>query len=276
MLLSFIKMHGLGNDFVLVNGFSNRVTLTDDQVRRLADRHSGVGCDQVLVVEPPQRGEADVRYRIYNADGGEVEHCGNGVRCVARYLRDEGLVDKDEILVETSKGLARVYIEKDGLVRVNMGAPRLEPADIPMVAANRANLYDVKVAGGRVSVGVVSVGNPHAVLQVDNVDRAPVSTLGPMIERHSLFPEGVNVGFMQVVKPSYIRLRVFERGTGETLACGTGACAAVVIGRLHGRLASQVEVELPGGLLRVNWEGEGEPVWMIGPAARVFVGHIQL
>lgn len=276
MQLSFTKMHGLGNDFVLLNSISNPIALDGELVRRLADRHFGVGCDQILVIEPPQSAGADVRYRIYNANGSEVEHCGNGVRCVARYLRDEGLLIKDEIVVETGNRMTHVHIEEDGLVRVKMGAPIFDPAEIPLASAHRASFYDVRVAGGRVSVGAVSMGNPHAVLGVDNVDTAPVSTLGPLIERHSLFPEGVNVGFMQVVRPSRIRLRVFERGTGETLACGTGACAAVVIGRLHGKLAAQVDVELRGGELRVHWEGEGEPVWMIGPATRVFEGRIEL
>jgi diaminopimelate epimerase len=276
MELNFTKMHGLGNDFVLLNGFRQALKLTPENVRRIADRHFGVGCDQVLVVEPPH-GQADVHYRIYNADGSEVEHCGNGVRCVARYLRDEGLVGRDEITVETMKGgISRVYIENGQLVRVNMGAPRFEPADIPISSRQRASNYQVDVGGGYVSVGAVSMGNPHAVMRVDNVDTAPVSTLGPMIERHVMFPEGVNVGFMQVVNAEKIRLRVFERGTGETLACGTGACAAVVIGRLYGLLKQAVDVELPGGHLSISWADAGEPVWMTGPAERVFEGQIRL
>ncbi|MFO1434962.1 MAG: diaminopimelate epimerase [Gammaproteobacteria bacterium] len=276
MELSFTKMHGLGNDFVLLNGFRQSLNLSAENVRRIADRHFGIGCDQVLVVEPP-RGSADVHYRIYNADGGEVEHCGNGVRCVARYLRDEGIVAKNEIVVETMKGgTSRVYIEDGGMVRVNMGAPRFEPHEIPIRADKRANNYQVEVGGGHVAVGVVSMGNPHAVMRVDNVDTAPVSTLGPMIEKHPLFPEGVNVGFMQVVNAGKIRLRVFERGTGETLACGTGACAAVVIGRVYGLLKEAVDVELPGGHLSISWQQAGEPVWMTGPAARVFEGQIKL
>lgn len=276
MQLNFTKMHGLGNDFVLLNGFAQPIELTPERVRRIADRHFGVGCDQVLVVEPPQS-SGDVHYRIYNADGGEVEHCGNGVRCVARYLRDEGIVTKDEIAVETMKGgLSRVYIETGELVRVNMGVPRFEPAEIPMSARQRASSYQVDVGSGRVSIGAVSMGNPHAVMRVDNVDTAPVSTLGPMIEHHAMFPEGVNVGFMQVVNAEKIRLRVFERGSGETLACGTGACAAVVIGRLYGLLKPSVDVELRGGHLAINWGESGEPVWMTGPAERVFEGQIKL
>lgn len=276
MELSFTKMHGLGNDFVLINGLGRQLALTPEAVRKIADRHFGIGCDQVLLVEQPQGSGADVRYRIYNADGGEVEHCGNGVRCVARYLRDEGIVVKDEITVETMKGVSRVYIEKGDLVRVNMGAPRFEPGEIPILAKHRASKYQIDVGAGHVAVGAVSMGNPHAVLEVDNVDTAPVLTLGPMIERHALFPEGANVGFMQVVNASRIRLRVYERGTGETLACGTGACAAVVIGRLHGLLKSSVDVELPGGHLSIAWEQGEEPVWMTGPAQRVFEGQIKL
>ncbi len=276
MELSFTKMHGLGNDFVLLNGFRQPLSLTSEHVRRIADRHFGIGCDQVLVVEPP-RGDADVHYRIYNADGGEVEHCGNGIRCVARYLRDEGIVAKDEITVETMKGgLSKVYIETNGLVRVNMGVPRFEPANIPMQVRSRASSYQVEVGGGHVSVGAVSMGNPHAVIKVDNVDTAPVRTLGPMIEHHALFPEGVNVGFMQVVDAAHVKLRVFERGTGETLACGTGACAAVVVGRMHGLLKPLVDVQLTGGHLSISWSEPGQPVWMTGPAARVFEGQITL
>lgn len=276
MEFSFTKMHGLGNDFVLINGFKQQLHLTPERVRRIADRHFGIGCDQVLLIGPPHRNGADVHYRIYNADGGEVEHCGNGVRCVARYLRDEGIVVKDEITVETMNGISHVYIEKSGEVRVNMGPPRFEPADIPMLVKQRASSYQIDVAAGHISVGAVSMGNPHAVLRVDNVDTAPVSTLGPMIERHPLFPEGVNVGFMQVVDASHLRLRVYERGTGETLACGTGACAAMVIGRMYGLLKPQVEVQLPGGRLSIAWNEGSDAVWMTGPAARVFEGQIRL
>lgn len=276
MDLPFTKMHGLGNDFIVINAFRQQVPMTPESVRKIADRHFGIGCDQVLLIEPPRNGKADISYRIYNADGGEAEHCGNGVRCVARFVRDEGLVFKDEITVETVNGLARVYIENDDLVRVNMGAPRFDPAEIPMLAEQRANSYLVDLAAGHVSVGAVSMGNPHAVLRVDNVDLAPVLTLGPMIERHPLFPEGVNVGFMEVVNPSKIRLRVFERGSGETLACGTGACAAVVIGRLYGLLNPSVDVELRGGHLLIAWDEGSEPVWMTGPAARVFEGRMRL
>jgi diaminopimelate epimerase len=275
MLLKFTKMHGLGNDFVLLDGLRAPIELDAGQVRFLADRHFGIGCDQVLVIEPARRG-GDVRYRIYNADGGEVEHCGNGVRCVARYLREEGLTAKDEVAIETKNGEARVRVEAGGLVRVNMGPPRFDPDCIPMRAAARADRYEVDVAGGRVAVGAVSMGNPHAIIEVDDVDSAPVATLGPFIERHAMFPEGVNVGFMQVSGRDRIRLRVFERGAGETLACGTGACAAVVIGRCRGQLDEQVEVQLPGGMLSIAWAGEGSPVWMTGPATRVFEGQIEL
>jgi diaminopimelate epimerase len=276
MELQFTKMHGLGNDFVLINALDQPVSLNADQVRRLADRHFGIGCDQLLLIEPPQNGEADVRYRIYNADGGEVEHCGNGVRCVAHYLRDEGIINRDDVVVETMKGLAHVFIERSGLVRVDMGAPGLDPAAIPMRASARSNFYEIEVAGGRVTIGAASMGNPHAVLDVDNIEYAPVQTLGPLIEHHPDFPEGVNVGFMQIVDPGRMRLRVYERGAGETLACGTGACAAVVVGRLRGRLDEEVDVELTGGHLTIAWAGEGQPVWMTGPASRVFEGQFKL
>ena len=275
MELQFTKMHGLGNDFVLINAMDRPVTLNAEQVRRLADRHFGIGCDQLLVIEPPQNGEADVRYRIYNADGGEVEHCGNGVRCVARYLRDEGIAGRDDLVVETMKGLAHVFIEQSGLVRVNMGAPGLEPAQIPMRAQQRANFYEIEVAGGRVTIGAASMGNPHAVLEVDSIETAPVSTLGPMIEHHPDFPEGVNVGFMAIRDRREIDLRVHERGSGETLACGSGACAAAVAGILGDLLDSPVRVNLPGGALTIDWAGEGEPVFMTGPAVTVFQGRIR-
>ncbi len=276
MRLAFTKMHGLGNDFVVIDAISQSVALTTEQVRFLADRRFGVGCDQLLVVEPAQTAEADFRYRIYNADGGEVEQCGNGARCFARFVRDKGLTDKDSIRVETLGGPLTLVIEADGQVRVNMGVPRLEPADIPFNADARSAQYDLDVDGERYHIGAVSMGNPHAVLRVDDVDTAPVATLGPRIERHPDFPNRVNAGFMQVVDRSHIRLRVFERGAGETLACGTGACAAVVAGRVQSLLDSPVTVELPGGRLVVSWNGPGEPVFMTGPATTVFEGMIDL
>lgn len=276
MEVPFTKMHGLGNDFVLFDGLRSSIFLTPDQVRWISDRRLGIGCDQVLLIEPTQNPAADVRYRIFNADGKEVEQCGNGSRCVARYLREERLVEKDEIVVETLSGLIRMYCRSDGQVQVDMGVPRLRPADIPMRVQGRQGNYDLEAGGVRVFVYPVSMGNPHAVLRVDDVATAPVASLGPLIAGHRLFPQGANVEFMQVVDASHIRLRVFERGVGETLACGTGACAAVVAGRLQELLGGQVNVELPGGRLSIQWEGGEASVWMMGPATRVFEGRIPL
>jgi len=276
MRLAFTKMHGLGNDFVVIDAIAQAVDLTAEQVRFLADRRFGVGCDQLLLVERPQTAEADFRYRIYNADGGEVEQCGNGARCFARFVRDKGLTDRDTIRVETLGGPITLVVEADGQVRVNMGVPRLEPAEIPFTAPTHAERYDLDVDGTRYAIGAVSMGNPHAVLRVDDVDTAPVESLGPRIESHPSFPNRVNAGFMQLVDRGHIRLRVFERGAGETLACGTGACAAAVVGRLQGLLDDTVAVDLPGGRLVISWNGPGEPVFMTGPATNVFEGTIEL
>ncbi|MGA9468880.1 MAG: diaminopimelate epimerase [Candidatus Macondimonas sp.] len=269
----FTKMHGLGNDFVVIDGVRQSIALSAAQVRALADRHFGIGCDQVLLVERAQGNEADFRYRIFNADGGEVAQCGNGARCFARFVVEEGLAAKREITVETRAGLLRLYLENDGQVRVNMGAPRLAPAEIPLRAAQQALRYPLGSAPSW-QVGAVSMGNPHAVLAVPDVATAPVGAWGPAIQALPDFPEGVNVGFMETVARDHIRLRVFERGSGETLACGSGACAAVVIGRLWGELEPDVSVDLPGGRLRIHWTGAGEPVWMTGPAVRVFDGQL--
>lgn len=276
MRLHFTKMHGLGNDFVVIDAIRQDVTLTTDQVRALADRRFGVGCDQLLLVERPQGTDADFRYRIFNADGSEVGQCGNGARCFARFVRDRGLTDKDTIAVETASGPLTLYIEADGQVRVNMGAPRFVPADIPFQADEERDHYLIEVADEMLFIGALSMGNPHAVLQVDDVARAPVERLGPLLESHPRFPERTNVGFLQVVDRGRIRLRVFERGAGETLACGTGACAAVVVGQRWELLDSRVAVDLPGGELIVEWNGGDEPVWMTGPAVTVFEGSIEL
>jgi len=276
MELAFTKMHGLGNDFVVVDAIAQQVELSTAQVRLLADRRRGVGCDQVLLVERPTQPGAEFRYRIFNADGGEVEQCGNGARCFARFVRDKGLTASDRIAVQTHAGLIELRLEPDGQVTVDMGAPRLEPADIPFQAPARAVTYPLEVEGRSVEISAVSMGNPHAVLRVDSVATAPVAELGPRIEHHPRFPRRVNVGFMEVVDADHIRLRVFERGAGETLACGTGACAAVVAGRLRGLLAEKVSVSLPGGDLMVSWQSEGTPVLMTGPATCVFEGRIQL
>ena len=276
MLLRFTKMHGLGNDFVVLDGVTRAIELTPERVRRLADRRFGVGCDQVLLVERATRADADFRYRIFNADGGEVEQCGNGARCFVRFVRDKGLTSKGEIAAETLAGVIYPRIEPDGQVTVNMGVPRFEPAEVPFEAPARAAVYDLEVGGAGVKVSVLSMGNPHAVQIVPDVDTAPVATQGPLIERHPRFPRRVNAGFMQVLDRAHIRLRVYERGVGETLACGTGACAAVVAGRQLGLLDDTVAVRLPGGVLHIAWAGVGQPVWMTGPAVAVFDGTIDL
>jgi diaminopimelate epimerase len=274
--LQFTKMQGLGNDFVVIDAISQAVTLDPERVRHLADRRFGVGCDQVLVVERPRGPTAEFRYRIYNADGGEVEQCGNGARCFARFVRDRGLTDKRELRVETLGGDITLTVEADGQVRVDMGLPRLEPEAIPLRAAAQARDYPLQVDGRVYRIGAVSMGNPHAVLEVDDVERVPVAELGAKIESHPDFPRRVNAGFMQVVSRNHIRLRVFERGVGETLACGTGACAAVVVGRVWDRLDGQVAVDLPGGRLVVSWAEAGEPVYLTGPAEAVFEGKVDL
>jgi len=273
--LRFTKMHGLGNDFVVIDAVRQDVHLDPERIRFLCDRHFGIGCDQLLLVEASGDPRARFRYRIFNADGSEVAMCGNGARCFARFVREEGLADEDEITVETAAGLITLYHEPGDQVRVNMGVPRLEPAEIPFEAPARAPAYDLPLDTETVRIGAVSMGNPHAVLVVPDVARAPVERLGPVIESHPRFPERVNVGFMEVVGRDHIRLRVFERGVGETLACGSGACAAVVVGRIQGLLDETVRVDLPGGRLTVRWAGEGAPVWMTGPAQTVFKGTIE-
>jgi diaminopimelate epimerase len=275
MRLRFTKMHGLGNDFVVLDATRDPVHLTPTLVRDLADRRFGIGCDQLLVVEPPRDPGTDFHYRIFNADGSEVEQCGNGARCFARFVRDQGLTDKDEIPVGTAAGPIRLYCEPDGQVRVNMGPPIREPARIPFLVPSQALEYPLMVAGEPLTIGAVSMGNPHAVLRVTDLESAPVAMLGPQIEHHPRFPARVNVGFMQVLDPSHIRLRVHERGAGETLACGTGACAAVVVGRLWEILGERVRVSLPGGDLVIQWLGGSEPVWMTGPATTVYQGEIE-
>jgi len=281
MRLKFSKMQGIGNDFVVFDAINQQVKLTHAQYRRIADRHFGVGCDQILLVESPPEFGVDFRYRIFNADGSEVEQCGNGARCFARFVRDKQLTDKDRIVVSTKSGVIVLELTENGQVSVNMGLPHFAPADIPLSlvgksAQQSARHYTVLVDGESLQIGAVSMGNPHAVLLVDDIDRAPVNTLGKKLESHDFFPERANVGFMQIVSENKIKLRVYERGVGETLACGTGACAAVVVGGIWGKLASKVEVVLPGGKLCVDWPGEGRPVMMTGPAAFVFDGEITL
>ncbi len=276
MKLRFTKMHGLGNDFVVIDGISQRVRLSETRIRQLADRRFGVGCDQILLVEVPQNPDVDFRYRIFNADGSEVENCGNGARCFARFVSDRKLTGKRVIDVETAGGIITLHLLNNGDVRVDMGEPRLEPAQVPFEATARQTTYTLDVAGESVDVSAVSMGNPHAVLLVESTASAPVERLGPLLESHPAFPRRVNVGFMEVVSPQEINLRVYERGAGETLACGTGACAAVVAGRLRNLLDSNVKVNLPGGSLSIEWQGEGQPVLMSGPAATVFHGQVKL
>ncbi|MEJ2391888.1 MAG: diaminopimelate epimerase [Gammaproteobacteria bacterium] len=276
MKLPFTKMQGLGNDFVVLDGTREPINLTREQIRQLADRHFGIGCDQLLLVEPAQQAQADFRYRIFNSDGGEVEQCGNGARCFARFVRGKGLTDKREITVETLKGLLVLKVADNEDVTVNMGIPRFKPEEIPFAAAQQATEYDLKVGGEHLRIGAVSLGNPHAVTRVENIERAPVAVLGPQIEQHSAFPRRVNAGFMQVESRTAIAVRVYERGAGETLACGSGACAAMVIGRLWGLLEETVHVRLTGGTLIISWPGEGQPVMMTGPAEFVFEGSIEL
>jgi diaminopimelate epimerase len=274
--LAFTKMHGLGNDFVMIDAVRQDIQLTEAQVRYLADRNFGVGCDQLLVVEPAQAPGVDFRYRIFNADGGEVEQCGNGARCFARFVFDQGLTDKREIRVETKKGIITPRLEADGNVTVDMGVPVLNPADVPFVSDSDAWVQPLDVAGTVVAITAVSMGNPHAVQVVADVDAAPVAVQGPLIEHHARFPARVNAGFLQVVDEHRVRLRVFERGAGETLACGTGACAAVVAGILRELVVSPVTVETRGGELTIAWDGIGTPVMMTGPAVTVFSGTLTL
>lgn len=276
MRYSFTKMHGLGNDFVVFDATQTPLELSSEQLRLLADRRFGVGCDQVLLVEKARDQSTDFHYRIFNADGSEVEQCGNGARCFARFVRSHGLTDKRVIDVGTARGNIQLRVLDDEQVRVNMGAPMLEPSDLPFEAPARADIYNLDVNGRTLQISAVSMGNPHAVLLVDDVQSVDVETLGPAIESHRAFPARVNAGFMAVRSRSLIDLRVYERGSGETLACGTGACAAVVAGRLRGLLDEQVEVRLPGGNLVISWDKEGQPVWMTGPATEVFEGMIEL
>ncbi len=276
MILQFTKMHGAGNDFVMIDLVSQRGRLRRRDIRQIADRHFGIGCDQVLVVEPPGNPDVDFRYRIYNADGEEVEQCGNGARCFARFVRDRRLTAKRIIRVETCAGIMELRMRDRHQVEVDMGIPRLAPAEVPIAVDARSDDYPITVADQTLRVGAVSMGNPHAILRVDDVEEAPVSTLGPAIESHPAFPERANAGFMQVCSPGEINLRVYERGVGETLACGSGACAAVVFGRLRGWLSETVTVNLPGGKLSVSWSGEGQPVLMTGPTAVVFEGSIKI
>ena len=276
MKLKFSKMHGLGNDFVVLDGVRQQVSLSPEQLVYLADRHFGVGCDQILLVETPSQPGVDFRYRIFNADGGEVEQCGNGARCFVRFVHDQGLTDKRQIRVETLKGIIEPRLEADGNVTVDMGEPRFLPAEIPFLADDDVIIHLLDVADETLETTVVSMGNPHVVQVVDDVDTHPVGEHGPLIERHPRFPKRVNAGFMQIIDRHAIKLRVYERGSGETLACGTGACAAAVAGIRRGLLDSPVRVMTRGGDLNIAWGGPGRPVLMTGPAVTVFTGEIEL
>jgi diaminopimelate epimerase len=275
MRIEFTKMHGLGNDFAVFDA-PGVPPLDGTIVRRLADRHTGIGFDQALVLEPPRRADTAVFYRILNADGIEVEQCGNGARCIAALLAARGLARSGSVTMDSPAGLIRARILEDGLVSVDMGPVSFAPRSLPFESQAEAERYPLEVAGGNVEIGAVSIGNPHAVLAVDSVATAAVERLGPAIERHPRFPRRVNAGFMEIVDRSHIRLRVYERGAGETLACGTGACAAVAVGRRWGKLDPEVHVSVRGGELRVNWDGPGENIWLTGPAEVSFTGHVEV
>ena len=273
MVIEFTKMHGLGNDFVVIDAISQSIELSTEQIIAIADRHFGIGCDQLLLVEKATNPDAEFRYRIFNADGGEVEQCGNGARCFALFVRDKGLTTNTVIPVETAGGLIELAVDGDQ-VTVDMGVPDFQPKNLPFLTEAQVETYYLMVNDAEYAIGAVSMGNPHVVLQVDDVDTADVEKIGAAIERHKQFPQRVNVGFMEIINRAEIRLRVYERGAGETLACGTGACAAVAVGRMLGKLDDQVRVRLHGGDLSIRWPGEGQKLLMTGPATTVFQGQI--
>ncbi|MGL4476253.1 MAG: diaminopimelate epimerase [Shewanella sp.] len=280
-MIHFTKMHGLGNDFMVIDAITQNVFFSPEQIRRLADRHQGVGFDQMLLVEPPYDPDLDFHYRIFNADGSEVEQCGNGARCFARFVHNQGLTHKSKIRVSTTAGKMTLRLERDGNVTVNMGVPNLEPSNIPFKAKRAEKTYLLMTEVQTFLCGAASLGNPHCVidisdLSVNSLDEVDVDRIGSLLTKHERFPKGVNVGFMQVISPEHIKLRVYERGAAETMACGSGASAAVVVGHFQGKLAQKVKVDLPGGNLLIHWEGEGKPLWMTGPAVTVFDGQIQL
>ncbi len=276
MLLKFTKMHGLGNDFMVIDLVTQHVQLSPKLIRQWSDRHFGIGFDQLLVVEPPTDPDMDFRYRIYNADGGEVEQCGNGARCFARFVLDKRLTQKNQIRVQTAGGPIVLQVRADGQVTVDMGAPRFSPAEVPFQADAEALAYALDIGEQCLEVSTVSMGNPHCVTLVDDVEQYPVERVGPLVESHVRFPKRVNAGFMQLLDTHHARLRVYERGAGETLACGTGACAAAVAGIRLGHLKSPVKIQLPGGTLHIEWAGPGQPVMMTGPASRVYEGQIRV
>lgn len=279
MRVHFTKMHGLSNDFVVIDAVSQHVSLRSSQIQKLADRNTGIGFDQLLLIEPPSRPDADFDYRIFNSDGGEVEHCGNGARCFAKFVTDRELTTKPVITVNTSRGLIELTLTETGLVRVNMGQPALDPTTLPYQGPpepDQTHTVVLETPNGARSFGLISMGNPHAVTVVDSVDATAVSDIGQAIQNSPQFPDSVNVGFMEIISPTEIRLRVFERGVGETLACGTGACAAMTYGRLLGQLDNDVTVATRGGNLQIEWQGEGYDLMMTGPAESVFEGEFRL
>ena len=276
MRLSFTKMHGLGNDFIVFDAVRPDEVPSAAALRRLADRRTGIGFDQALVLEPPRRAGTDVYYRIFNADGSEVEQCGNGARCIARLVASRTSVRERPLVMDSPGGTVNARLRPDGLVSVAMGVPDFDPRALPFEAEREAPSYHLELPDGPVEFGAVSIGNPHAVIRVRAVGDAPVDTVGPAVENHPRFPRRVNVGFLEIAAPDHVRLRVFERGVGETRACGTGACAAVAVGRRHGPLAEEVRVDVPGGRLIVQWPGPGEPIWLTGPAETAFEGHVDI
>ncbi len=276
MMVSFAKMHGLGNDFMVVDAISQNIHFTEAQIKKLSNRHTGIGFDQLLMIEAPTQPTVDFHYRIFNANGSEVGQCGNGVRCLARFVRKMGLTWKNKIRVSTNTGLMDLQLMRNGLVSVNMGVPELNPAKIPFVTEQQSIDYQVDINQQNINFGAVSMGNPHSVITVEDITVAPVESIGQAFNQHALFPEGVNVGFMQIISDNEVKLRVFERGAGETLACGSGACASMVVGRLQQKLQQKVKVFLPGGHLHIDWLGEGRPLKMIGPAEFVYHGYIEI
>lgn len=276
MHIQFSKMHGLGNDFVVIDNVTQNVFFSKEKIRQLADRNFGIGFDQLLLVEPPYDPEQDFHYRIFNADGTEVSQCGNGARCFAKFVKMKGLINRNKIVVSTKAGKMVLYLEKDGLVTVNMGRPVFEPAEVPLKANKEEGIYIIREQEQTFFVGAVSMGNPHCVMEVEDINSADVENIGPLLEQHERFPEGVNVGFMQVLNPDHIKLRVFERGAGETQACGSGACAAVAIGQIQGKLSKEVKVDLPGGSLKIRWQGRDNVLKMTGPAEHIFDGTLIL
>lgn len=276
MQVHFSKMHGLGNDFMVIDNITDNVYVTPEQIKKMSHRHCGIGFDQLLIVEAPYDPDLDFHYRIFNADGNEVAQCGNGARCFARFVKMKGLINKNKIKVSTKNGKLTLFLERDGNVTVNMGIPRFDPKHIPFKANKSEAIYVLRAAEQTLLCGIVSVGNPHCVINVDDVDEVDIDTIGPLLEHHERFPERVNIGFMQIISPEHIKLRVWERGVGETLACGSGACAAVAIGQMQQKLNETVTVSQAGGELTIRYKGTGDSIKMTGPAVHIFDGKINL